>query len=182
MNIKLLLIASLVLLFGLFVYLKQPVSQSQDMPAWQMIQADDVAKIVIQSSSGESVTLVEKQGVWYVQDDEHNKEIKANRSAVLRLRDDLADMQPIRMVAHGHGHDAALGFSPADIHVRCLNQHGKALLDVMVGKQGSDLLSTYIRRVNEDAIFAVDKVLLWQLKRTKSSWKAVDKPVDKKQT
>ena len=181
MKMKLVVIAVFFMLLGLFMYLKQPVSQSQDMPAWQTIQPDDVAKIVIQSASSPSVTLVEKQGVWYVQD-KHHQMVKANRSAVLRLRDDLADMQPIRLVAHGHAHDAALGFSPADVHVRCLNQQAKVLLDMMVGKQGSDLLSTYIRRVGEDAIFAVDKVLLWQLKRTKASWKAVDKPVDKKQT
>ena len=157
----------------LLVILQRPISQPQDMAEWPQIEEHAVMGMVLRLTAENTIELIHKQGVWYLKDGS-----LANQDAALRLRYDLAHMRPIRMLTRGHKHDAELGFSASAIQVQCLDAQGHVLLDIAVGKQGSDLLSTYVRRTEDDVIYAMDKLLLWQLKRTKKAWKSVDKKVE----
>ncbi|MDQ6955812.1 MAG: DUF4340 domain-containing protein [Mariprofundaceae bacterium] len=99
----------------------------------------------------------------------------AVQNAALRLLDDLAGMQVIRVVTRKHDYDADLGLLNRGVRVQCLDAQDVVLLDIRVGKQGSDLLSTYVRRAGNDAIVAVNRALVWQVRRSKKAWKAVEK-------
>jgi hypothetical protein len=165
------LAVGLILLTMAWHALQKPVYQPQDLPDWATIDASMIDRIIIQNSGMDGLVLSQKQGQWYVQGS-----ALANQQAVTHLRDDLAEMRPTRILTYGHKHDAELGFAPVSTHVQCLDKQGNLLLDIEVGKQGSNLLSTYVRRVGSDTIVAVDKILLWQLKRTKGGWKDTTKP------
>jgi hypothetical protein len=53
---------------------------------------------------------------------------------------------------------------------------GDTLLDLFIGKQGSDLISTYLRLADRPEVLAVDRTLLWQVRRPYQDWKAPVSP------
>lgn len=156
----------LVLLWAILWLWQQPAAQSQRVDGWSdMIAVEDIVKMTIQKQAGKKITLTLQQGKWRLSNGD-----LAVQDAALRLLDDLTGMQVIRLVTRKHDYDADLGLLHRGVEVRCLNAQGVVLLDVMVGKQGSDLLSTYVRRVGDDAIVAVDKALVWQVRRGRKAW------------
>lgn len=161
----------LLLLLGVVLWVwQQPASQSQDMDAWSNIASQDVAKIMIQKHGDKNIVLKLQEGQWRLENGD-----LAVQHAILRLLDDLTTMQVIRVVTQKREHDADLGLLKRGVHVQCLDAQGVVLLDIIVGKQGSDLLSSYVRSAGEDAVVAVNKALVWQVKRSKRAWKAVEK-------
>jgi hypothetical protein len=148
----------------------QPASQSQGMITWSNITAQDVVKVMIRRHGDKSIVLKLEQGQWQLANGD-----LAVQGAIFRLLDDLSTMQVIRVVTQTHQHDADLGLLKRGVIVQCLDAQGVVLLDMTVGKQGSDLLSSYIRRNGDDAVVAVNKTLVWQVKRSKKAWKAMGK-------
>lgn len=161
----------LLLLLGVVLWVwQQPASQSQDMDTWSNIAVHDIAKVMIQRDGGKSIVLELQEGQWRLANGD-----LAVQHAVLRLLDDVTAMQVIRVVTQKREHDADLGLLKRGVRVQCLDAQGIVLLDITVGKQGSDLLSTYVRRAGKNAVVAVNKALVWQVKRTKRAWKEVEK-------
>jgi len=160
-------------LLGLVLWLWQkPTGQAQSMQTWPTIAVAKIAEVRIQQVTGGNITLRLKHDKWYVGND-----TEAVQDAVLHLLDDLSAMQVIRVVSRSHAHDAELGFLKRAVTVRCMDAQGAILLDLEVGKQGSDLLSTYVRKAGDDAIVAVNKALLWQLRRSQNAWQQTKKAV-----
>jgi len=163
-------VSILVLLWAVLWLWQQPTSQSQRMDEWSHIAVKDIVTITIQKQGDNDIVLTLKDGKWRL---DHGD--LAVQDATLRLLDDLAGMQVIRVVTKKREHDADLGFLNRGVRVQCLDAQGVVLLDITVGKQGSDLLSTYVRRADDDAIVAVNKALVWQVRRSKKAWKAAEK-------
>ncbi len=163
-------VSILVLLWAVLWLWQQPTSQSQRMDVWSPIAVKEVVNITIQKQSYNDIILSLKDGKWRLGHGD-----LAVQDAVLRLLDDLADMQVIRVVTRKHDYDADLGLLHRGVRVQCMDAQGVVLLDMTVGKQGSDLLSTYVRRAGGDAVVAVNKALVWQVKRSEKAWKAVKK-------
>jgi len=159
------------LLLGLMLWMFQkPPSQSQHMDMWTSIAVENIHKIVIQKQGAQTVVLQLQQDKWHL----GNGDL-AVQNATFRLLDDLTGMRVIRVVTRNHNHDADLRLLKRGVIVRCLDAQGNVLLDITVGKQGSDLLSTYVRRAGDDAVVAVNKALVWQVQRSKKAWKAAEK-------
>ncbi|MDQ6953880.1 MAG: hypothetical protein Q9M20_00350 [Mariprofundaceae bacterium] len=166
-------ISWLVLFFGLLWLIlwlwQQPASKSQNMDEWPTVAAQDIVTIIIQKAASAKLVLQLEKGQWLLV----NGDV-AVQDAVLRLRDDLAGMQVIRVVTRKRDYDAELGMLDRAVSVQCMDAQGRLLLDLVIGKQGSDLLSTYVRRVGDDALVAVNRALVWQVKRSNSAWKSVE--------
>jgi len=80
-------------------------------------------------------------------------------------------------VTQGHNHDTELELGDKTV-VLTLTGKGGAPLDVFhIGKQGTDLISTYVRRAGEPAVMAMDRALLWQVKRLPNAWQAPTRKV-----
>ena len=156
----------LLLLWMVFWMWLQPASQSQKMDTWSDIAVEKIVQVMIQRAGDEEIVLTLRQGEWQLA----NGDLAA-QDGVLHLLDDLSTMQVIRVVTQTHQHDADLGFLKRGVTVQCLDAQGSVLLDLTVGKQGSDLLSTYVRRNGDDAVLAVNKALVWQVRRSKRAWK-----------
>jgi len=138
---------------------------TESAQSWSGLHANEVVQISLQKMASKKIELVLQKGEWMLSDG-----TKAQQDAVYRLLDDLEGMQWVRVVTQKRSHDAELGLEHA-VHVLCQGASGKHLLDLEVGKQGSDLLSTYVRRVGEDEVIAVNRSLVWQVHRRLSSWR-----------
>jgi len=106
--------------------------------------------------------LLMGSGVWRAADEE----------AVSHLLDDLAAMQSIRVVTRNPDQYEKLKVGSAATKVILKDRQGKGIFEVLVGKQGSDLLSTYLRLAGKPEVLAVDRSLLWQVKRPLEGWQA----------
>ena len=163
-------IVLLALLWAVLWIWQQPSSQSQRMDMWPSIAVENIHKIIIQKKGAQDIVLQLQQKQWRLADND-----LAEQDAVLRLLDDLTAMQVIRVVTRKHEYDDELGMLARAVIVQCLDAQGVVLLDVTVGKQGSDLLSTYVRRAGDYAVVAVNRSLVWQVKRSKRAWKVANK-------
>lgn len=173
---KLLLVIVILLLAGWAVWQSGRSDEGlQSMPGWTPPSLSKATDIAIEGS-GIAVHL-HRDGAsagkgWMV--DVAGQPAAANADAVNQLIGDLQSMRPVRVVAHSAAHDADLHLDAGHaIDLRVKDASSTMLLDLRVGGQGTDLVSTYVRRAGHPEVLAVNRALLWQLKRAPSGWKAV---------
>ena len=144
----------------------------------------DIKKIhavVLAPASGPPVRLEQQHGTWMLKGSPA-PDVPANTESVRHLLNDLTTMHVIRMVTHTHAHDAELGMDKG-IKLMLLDKAAKGLLTLTIGQQGSDLISTYVRIGKSPDVIAVDKALVWQVRRSRNGWKApLSKPDHLNQT
>lgn len=168
----LLLVAALV---GLVLWQgMQPQRAMQAMPAWQSPQLARVDTIKIAGPGMAKVVLTHQSSGWRL-----NGKTAADGKAVQHLLDDLQRMRPVRMVTAGHTHDAELDLGARAVVVTLAAKDGQRIDAFEIGKQGPDLITTYVRRVGQPAVMAMDRALLWQVKRLPEAWQAPKSPTPK---
>ena len=163
-------LALILSLAGVVLWLAlRPDSAPQRMPEIARFASQAVDAIEIRDDSQIKLRRAESgwqlmidSSVWSTADDE----------AVTHLLDDLAAMQPIRVVTRNADQYEKLNVGSAATKVLLKDRQGRELFQVMIGKQGSDLLSTYIRLAGKPEVLAVDRSLLWQVKRPLEGWQA----------
>ncbi len=161
--------ASILLLLAtaFFVQKSDHKEVQQAMPLWSEVESSHVARINITVAASETIELQQTKNGWQL-----NGKNEADAEAVKRLLNDLSSMRPVRVVTRKHQHDKALRLDKKGIHVLLFNADGRKVFDAMVGKQGANLLSTYLRLRGSDVVLAVDQSLNWQLHRSLDDWKA----------
>ena len=127
-----------------------------------------VAVIDLMPASGIRIRLKKKDGTWLLAG---SPDVPANRESVSHLLGNLADMRVIRVVTHTHAHDDTLGMNKG-VKLVLRDQADTAFFHLTVGKQGSDLISTYVRVGQSPEVLAVNKPLAWQVMRSPNAWKA----------
>jgi len=147
--------------------LAQPERSTLAGAALQLPRAADVATVEIRPAKGEPVRLRRQNGGWQVR--VKDRWVAARGELADRLLRDLTRMRVSRVVARDDTHDAALGLNKGE-RVRLADAAGKTLLDVTVGRQGEDLLSTYARIRGRPEALAVDRTLVWQVRRPLNDW------------
>ncbi len=166
--------ATVLLLVGIVLWLAtRPEAAFQQMPEMPEFASDRAQSIEIAGGEVSSVRFRRSDAGWKLLT-ESGEEHHANKDAVLHLLNDLAAMQPIRVVTNNPEQHQKLMVGPKAIRVTVKDQHEVVLLEVMVGKQGSDLLSTYIRVTGQQAVLAVDRSLAWQVNRSLDGWQQHD--------
>jgi len=150
----------------LFFWQKEDTSQAkQSMPTWAMIDADQVNSIELRQA-GQTPIMLKRSGKGWLIDT-----APANLEAVDRLLQDLSSMQPVRVVTQKRSHDADLGLDAHGVAIVLSDAAGKRLLDVTIGKQGANLLTTYLRAKGSDQVLAMNKALNWQIHRSADAWR-----------
>ena len=143
---------------------EEPVSAPQQMAAWQTLDASRVSTLSIQKNGEPAIELHRQGNQWMIAGK------AADAQAVQRLLNDLSAMRPVRIVTRKRDHDALLGLDAHAITVKLTDAAGKPLLHATIGKQGANLISTYLRLQGEDVVYAVNKPLVWQLNRSATAW------------
>ncbi len=147
--------------------LTQPERSAPEGLTLQLPRATDVATVEIRPAKGQPVRLRRQHGGWQVR--VKDRWVAAHGDLADRLVRDLTHMRISRVVARDDSHDAALGLDKGE-RVRLADAAGKTLLDVTVGRQGEDLLSTYARIRGRPEALAVDRTLVWQVRRPLNDW------------
>jgi len=153
----------------------RPKHVVQDMPNLPSIEQSKVVYIQVTNQTGERIQL-HKEDVWMLGDK------LANADAVLRVLDNLHDMQPIRVVTRNPEQYHRMQVSEKSSRILLSDAAGKILLDLHVGKQGSDLISTYVRLHETKEVIAVNKALGWQLNRKADNWEKEEKKTSREET
>lgn len=150
----------------------QPSTASQTLLERVVFESAKVHDIVIQRAAS-TVHLQQQGKQWFLLSDAAASKQLANHDAVTHLLGDLSAMKVVRVVSHHAEYFSRLGLDEKKAaHVRLQDLAGHTLLDVWIGKPGSDLVSTYIRRQGSNESLAVDRSLTWQVRRLPEAWKA----------
>jgi hypothetical protein len=149
---------------------QQPPQGLQAMPAWPVLVPAKVADIVLRAVGPgmQPVHLVKRGKAWQVQDGKVWQD--ADSQAVADMLGTLAAMRPDRVVTRKPAHYAALRVGDGADRITLRNADGVVMLDLLVGKPGPDLVSTYVRLAGTPAVLSVDRALDWQVRRPVSAW------------
>lgn len=168
----------MVLMAGAIWYGMRPSAESQNLPQFPAVHAERAAGLTI-TANGSRIELHRDNGEWFVAGEAR---IRANGEAVEKLLSDLATMRPLRLLTRNSERYAALGLGEGAVHLTLTDASQAVLADLLVGKQGTDILSTYIRFTDMDAVLAVDRTLVWQVRRAREGWLApVPEPAAEKE-
>jgi len=164
--ISILLVLALLIAYGVMQRSEKSVGE---VPGTVAFEQANVHGITLHSDFQADVVLVRHDDAWKLADD-----TPANAELVQRLLSDLAAMQVSRIVARSNSHDLELGMAKEDaVHLTLNDTQGQPLLTLDVGRQGGDLLSTFVRYVGDQKVLAVDKSLVWQVRRNLDGWRDV---------
>ena len=170
---KVIIITSLLFLAGVLIWMaSRPDSAPQTMPEMIRFNPDEVHTLALTNAGAVPVLLLRSDNGWKLEGDGSEGEQVADADAVQHLLDDLASMKIVRVVTRNPGHYEKLRVTTGSIQVLLKRAGGETLLDLFIGKQGSDLISTYLRIGGRPEVLAVDKTLLWQVRRPYQEWKA----------
>jgi len=153
----------------------RPDSASWNQPELVRFDPASVDSIRLSGEGVKELLLHREEMQWLMQEGQ-----RADRDAVDHLLNDLASMEVVRVVTRNSEHYPELGIGEDAVRV-VLSGAGSDLLTVEIGKQGGDLLSTYLRMAGKNEVVAVNKTLVWQVRRAKEGWKAVETPVGAEQ-
>ncbi|MDQ6962359.1 MAG: DUF4340 domain-containing protein [Mariprofundaceae bacterium] len=164
---KISVVLFILILGGMYFWQKErPLHVVQSMEHWPVFDQKKVSDVRVINQDGEVITL-HKADVWMLGDQQ------ADEKAVLQIIHDLHVMKPIRVVSRNIKQYARLEVTDKATRV-VLSAHGVTLLDLYVGKQGSDLISTYVRLQQSQEVVAVNKALVWQVNRQQSAWQKTE--------
>lgn len=153
----------ILLLAGLYLWQEdRPQHRVQSMAKWPLFAQSKVTDIRVIHHDGEEIIL-HKRDVWML------AEQLADAEAVQHILNDLQQMKPIRVVSRNVKQYARLEVNEGATRV-ILSGEGVTFLDAYIGKQGSDLISTYVRLHDSQEVVAVNKALVWQVNRQPDSW------------
>ncbi|OIO73135.1 MAG: hypothetical protein CO186_03410 [Zetaproteobacteria bacterium CG_4_9_14_3_um_filter_49_83] len=166
---KLLSILVVLALLVAYTVMQRSEKSVGDVPRAMALEQTLVYGITLRSDFQPEVVLKRQGDAWTLSDS-----TPANEELVQRLLSDLADMHVSRIVARSGSHDLELGLSAKDaVHLILQDEHGQTLMQLDIGRQGGDLLSTFVRYGGDEKVLAMDKSLVWQVRRNRDGWKQV---------
>ena len=147
------------------------VSSSSEavLQQWPQITPKQVA--AIQIHHGTTTVQLHKNGEQWMVKDRYG-EVAANKEQVTRLLTDVTTMRPQRLISSNPDNFARFRLGDDADRLTLRGAGSKPLLDLLIGKPGTDLISTTVRRAGSNAILSVNRSLAWQLGREPSAWRA----------
>ncbi len=128
----------------------------------------------IQIHHGATTVQLHRNGEQWMVKDRYG-EVAANKEQVTRLLNDVTAMAPQRLISNNPDNFTRFRLGDDADRLTLLGDAGKPLLDLLIGKPGTDLISTTVRQAGSNAILSVNRSLAWQLGRAPSAWRA-EKP------
>jgi len=162
----------------------RPDAAYQQMPEMVRFKQGEITSITLARAGSPTLSLVRKDGQWYLSEEGAlgtdgraaaeaavEAPVEADEEAVEHLLHDLATMEIVRVVTRNPEQYEKLKVTAGSTGV-LLTRDGEIVLELYVGKQGGDILSTYLRVNDWPEVVAVNKSLLWQVNRPFDGWRA----------
>ncbi len=164
----------LLFLAGVVIWLaSRPDSAPQVMPEMIRFNPDAVYALTLTNGGEVTASFLRDGSRWKLEGEGvEGEQEDADADAVQHLLDDLASMNIVRVVTRNPEHYEKLRVTTGSTRVVLKSEGGDSLLELFIGKQGSDLISTYLRVGGRPEVLAVDRTLLWQVSRPYQEWKA----------
>jgi len=158
---------------------QQPSNTSQALPTLPSFALQDVVSLRIVQQDKLTVDTKREGNAWVTVQDGESQSGTVKAAVVEQLLFDLQMMQPKRVASSKPEHQSRFSVTEAaGSRVVLKGSQGDVLLDVIIGKPATDLVSTYIRISDSNTVMTVNKTLTWQVKRTADSWLAKDKDIE----
>jgi hypothetical protein len=131
----------------------------------------DVNRINITCSDSDPIVLQRTGGEWQVTAD-RGASYAANSSAVQALLEALTELKTNSMVSRKPARHALYEVSPeTGLYVEALDREKRTLAEVLIGKSGPNIFSTYVRTTDSDAVYLVDGILQNTTSKTLNEWR-----------
>ena len=153
-------------LVALIVTQQAPKDTLQTLPELPSFALQEIETFVLHTKGKLKLKAKREGDKWLLLGSDTPGYLQGN--VVSQLLHDLQSMQVKRVASRNP--EQFSHFSVLDQHVVLKDKQDKVLLDVFVGKPATDLTNTYIRLAGIDMVMTVNKVLTWQIKRTKGAW------------
>jgi hypothetical protein len=131
----------------------------------------DVNRINITCSDSDPIVLQRTDGGWQVAAD-RGASYAADSSAVQTLFESLTELKTNSMVSRKPARHALYEVSPeTGLYVEALDRKKRTLAEVLIGKSGPNIFSTYVRTTDSDAVYLVDGILQNTASKTLNEWR-----------
>lgn len=163
-----------IVLAGLYWLLEGPGGKKSDREPHYLLRGFEpahVERINISNSNSGTIVLQRADGGWQVTTEEKTF-YAADSSAVQALLDSMAALKTNSIVSRNPDRHALYEVSPeTGLHVKALNQEKQPLADLLIGKSGPNIFSTYVRAANSDAVYLVDGIMQNAAAKTRNEWR-----------
>ncbi|MDQ6950561.1 MAG: DUF4340 domain-containing protein [Mariprofundales bacterium] len=151
---------------------------TQALSNWPTLNPDEITAITLRY--GDSTVRLRKaaSGSWQLVDP--YGQVAANTDLVHRLLRDITAMRPQQLITTNPNNFNRFRLGSEADRLTVQGDGDTPLLDLLVGKPGTDLISTTVRRRGMNQVVTVDRSLGWQLGRTAKSWRAPKPPTTPK--
>ena len=131
----------------------------------------NVDRINITCSDSDPIVLQRTDGGWQVAAD-RGASYAADSSAVQTLFESLTELKTNSMVSRKPARHALYEVSPeTGLYVEALDREKRTLAEVLIGKSGPNIFSTYVRTTDSDAVYLVDGILQNTTSKTLNEWR-----------
>jgi len=158
----------LLTLIALWSYM--PDQRSEPAFAMPTIEASSVHRIEIDAGPGHYLALIRHTDHWQLRNGEADAR-PASDEAVEHLLADLDSMSLIRVVTTNPELYDRMQVGGGAVKLVLMTDQGDVSHRLLIGKQGTDLISTYIRIDDYPEVLAVNKSLVWQVNRSSDGWR-----------
>lgn len=128
-----------------------------------------IERVTISDPQSETIMLQRSGTGWKVATNDTG--YAADTATVQALLTSLADMKTGTVVSRNSKRHALYDLSPETaLRVETLDTSGTTA-DVMIGKNGPNIFSTYVRIADSDAVYLVDGILKGKVSKTLKEWR-----------
>ncbi|MFH0814278.1 MAG: DUF4340 domain-containing protein [Pseudomonadota bacterium] len=167
--IILIIFATLVLIIERPFENKAMKMREEALPLFPELQLEKVKKLLVRKSDNTTITLKNQDNVWYVVDKEdYPADPQAIDEAITKLR----DLKKFNLVSSKKDKHALFEVKEGvGMEVIAFGAEDKKVADLLIGKAGPDLFSTYIRKADSDEVFLYGEYLKGQFDREVNTWR-----------
>jgi len=170
-----------IVLAALYWLLENPAGRRAQQEPGRLLsdfKPAELERITITSPAIGAVVLQRSVAGWQVYTPDRKTSYTADSAAVQALLDSLSALTTASMVARNPDRHALYEVTPeTGLRVEVLTHEGRIAAAVVIGKNGPNIFSTYVRTADSDDVYLVDGILQTTASKTLNEWR--DKTVFK---
>ncbi len=166
------LLIILIVFFAVSVWISDPFSKNRlkasEIPLFDADMVADADSIRIESEKEGIIEIIKKENAWLIPEEDN---YPADPVSIKRILDNLSDIKAGRQAVKNLDNLDKYGLNPENEVKVSLFQNNEPFLEISIGKNGPDLLSSFLKSADEDFIRLVPGNLRYYYQRPLSDFK-----------